>query len=52
MGSSGLNPCGQDGPVVAAARRAREAADVELLLPFVHSDGAAEVRRRPRALPA
>lgn len=33
-----------DGPVVAAARRALEAADVELALPYVHADGEAEVR--------
>lgn len=33
-----------DGPVVAAARQALEAADVNLVLPFVHPDGEAEVR--------
>jgi hypothetical protein len=33
-----------DGPVVTAARDALEAADVDLVLPFVHSDGEAEVR--------
>ena len=33
-----------DGPVVAAARQALEAADVDLVLPFVHPDGEAEVR--------
>lgn len=33
-----------DGPVVAAARQALEAADVDLVLPFVDPDGEAEVR--------
>lgn len=33
-----------DGPVVNAARQALEAADVSLVLPFVHPDGEAEVR--------
>lgn len=33
-----------DGPVVTAARRALEARDVGLVLPFVHADGEAEVR--------
>lgn len=33
-----------DGPVVTAARHALEAADVDLVLPFVHADGEAEVR--------
>ena len=33
-----------DGPVVAAARQALEAADVDLVLPFVHPEGEAEVR--------
>ena len=33
-----------DGPVVTAARRALEAADVDLVLPYVHADGEAEVR--------
>lgn len=33
-----------DGPVVAAARQALEAANVNLVLPFVHADGEAEVR--------
>ena len=33
-----------DGPVVTAARHALEAADVDMVLPFVHADGEAEVR--------
>ena len=33
-----------DGPVVTAARQALEASDADLILPFVHADGAAEVR--------
>jgi hypothetical protein len=33
-----------DGPVVTAARHALEAADVDLVLPFVHADGEAEIR--------
>ena len=33
-----------DGPVVAAARAALDAADVDLVLPFVHADGEARVR--------
>jgi hypothetical protein len=33
-----------DGPVVTAARRALEAANVDLVLPYVHADGEAEVR--------
>lgn len=33
-----------DGPVVTAARQALEAADVDMVLPFVHADGEAEVR--------
>lgn len=33
-----------DGPVVTAARQALTAADVDLVLPFVHADGEAEVR--------
>lgn len=33
-----------DGPVVTAARKALDASDVDLILPFVHADGAAEVR--------
>jgi hypothetical protein len=33
-----------DGPVVTAARQALEAGDVDLVLPFVHADGEAEVR--------
>ena len=33
-----------DGPVVTAAREALDATDVDLILPFVHADGAAEVR--------
>lgn len=33
-----------DGPVVAAARQALEAGDVDLVLPFVHEDGEPEVR--------
>ena len=34
-----------DGPVVLAAIRALEAGDVDLVLPYVHADGADEVRR-------
>lgn len=33
-----------DGPVVTAARHALDEADVDLVLPFVHADGEAEVR--------
>ena len=33
-----------DGPVVAAARQALDAGDVHLILPFVHLEGAEEVR--------
>ncbi len=33
-----------DGPVVTAARRALENAEVAVILPYVHSDGEAEVR--------
>jgi hypothetical protein len=33
-----------DGPVVTAARHALDATDVDLILPFVHADGADEVR--------
>lgn len=33
-----------DGPVVTAARRALEAGDVDLVLPFVHEPGEDEVR--------
>jgi uncharacterized protein DUF6448 len=33
-----------DGPVVVAARRALDAGDVALVLPFVHEEGEAEVR--------
>lgn len=33
-----------DGPVVTAARKALDASDVDLILPFVHADGAAEIR--------
>lgn len=33
-----------DGPVVVAARRALEAADVDAVLPYVHADGEAEIR--------
>ena len=33
-----------DGPVVTAARRALEAGNVELVLPFVPADGEAEIR--------
>lgn len=41
-----------DGPVVTAARRALEARDVELVLPFVPADGEDEVRAAfERALP-
>lgn len=45
-----------DGPVVTAARRALDAADVDLVLPFVHIDGTPEVQeafdqvRRARTL--
>jgi hypothetical protein len=41
-----------DGPVVTAARLALEAGDVDLVLPFVHTDGEQEVRAAfERALP-
>lgn len=33
-----------DGPVVTAARKALDLGDVELILPYVHEDGEAEVR--------
>ena len=33
-----------DGPVVTAAARALQAQNVELVLPYVHADGEAEVR--------
>lgn len=33
-----------DGPVVTAARQALDAAEVALILPYVHADGEAEVR--------
>lgn len=33
-----------DGPVVTAARKALDANDVDLILPFVHADGAVEIR--------
>ena len=33
-----------DGPVVAAARQSLEANDVDIVLPFVHEEGEAEVR--------
>jgi hypothetical protein len=33
-----------DGPVVTAARKALDASDVDVILPFVHADGAAEIR--------
>lgn len=33
-----------DGPVVTAARRAVEKADVDTILPYVHADGEPEVR--------
>ena len=33
-----------DGPVVTAAREALDAGDVDLILPFVHQDGEAEIR--------
>jgi hypothetical protein len=32
-----------DGPVVTAARKALDAGDVDLILPFVHADGADEI---------
>ena len=34
-----------DGPVVTAARRALDQADVDVILPYVHADGEAEVRQ-------
>ncbi|MDO8586965.1 MAG: DUF6448 family protein [Armatimonadota bacterium] len=34
-----------DGPVVKAARKALEAGDVKLILPYVHKEGEAEVLR-------
>jgi hypothetical protein len=34
-----------DGPVVQAARRALEAGNVDLILPFVQADGEEEIRR-------
>jgi hypothetical protein len=41
-----------DGPVVKAARRALEAGDVSLVLPYVHADGEGEVKLAfERALP-
>jgi hypothetical protein len=41
-----------DGPVVKAARRALEAGDVSLVLPYVHADGENEVKLAfERALP-
>ena len=41
-----------DGPVVTAAARALQAGDVELVLPYVHADGEAEVREAfARVLP-
>ncbi len=33
-----------DGPVVTAARKALDATDVDLILPFVHAEGEAEIR--------
>jgi hypothetical protein len=33
-----------DGPVVTAARHALDAADVDLILPYVHADGGEEIR--------
>ena len=45
-----------DGPVVTAARRALDAGDADLVVPYVHPDGEAEVRaafdrtRKVRAL--
>jgi hypothetical protein len=33
-----------DGPVVTAARRALDAEEVDLILPFVHAEGADEIR--------
>jgi hypothetical protein len=33
-----------DGPVVTAARKALDTNDVDVVLPFVHADGAAEIR--------
>ena len=42
-----------DGPVVVAARRALDAADVDVILPYVHADGEPEVREAfERALKA
>jgi len=41
-----------DGPVVTAARAALDAGDVDLVLPYVHRDGEAEVREMfARTLP-
>jgi hypothetical protein len=41
-----------DGPVVTAAARALQTANVELVLPYVHADGEAEVRQAfARVLP-
>jgi len=41
-----------DGPVVTAAARALQAGDVDLVLPYVHADGEAEVRQAfARVLP-
>ncbi len=34
-----------DGPVVAAARQALEAGNVDLVLPYVHKPGEEEARR-------
>lgn len=34
-----------DGPVVTAARRALDTAEVDVVLPYVHTDGVAEVQR-------
>ena len=42
-----------DGPVVVAARRALDAVDVDVILPYVHADGEPEVREAfERALKA
>ena len=41
-----------DGPVVTAAARALQSGNVELILPYVHADGEAEVRQAfARVLP-
>jgi hypothetical protein len=39
-----MPPHSPDGQLVSAAHRALEAANVDLILPFIHPDGEAEVR--------